>query len=146
MQAALRALRRAAGGGLRFRHVLSGGEYVLHPIVPLQEATVQPLIVYECVRSGQVWARPALEFFDGRFELVAGDARREERLRCAARLYAWRERRREEENAAHAEVIGAADAVADADAAHAIGAAPRRAGPLHAYADYVAAARDMNTH
>lgn len=49
------------------KHKKTGGVYRVTALA-VQEATMEPTVVYCCVNTGAVWTRPAKEFFDGRFE------------------------------------------------------------------------------
>ena len=51
---------------MRMRHRKTGGIYTVMALA-LEEATLEPVVVY-CGATGQVWTRPASEFFDGRYE------------------------------------------------------------------------------
>ncbi len=56
---------------LVWRHLKTGGHYLLAMRVT-READLEELIVYKSLSDGRRWARPASEFFDGRFEPVIG--------------------------------------------------------------------------
>lgn len=47
-------------------HKKTGDEYEIldHG---LQEANLEPVVIYKSVRGGPTWVRPARDFFDGRF-------------------------------------------------------------------------------
>lgn len=49
-----------------FKHLKTDGTYSVLAM-GLEEATLTPVIIYQCAKTGQVWTRPAKEFFDGRF-------------------------------------------------------------------------------
>ena len=51
---------------MRFQHQKSGNHYQVLAIA-LKEDDLTPSVVYSCETTGQVWVRPAAEFFDGRF-------------------------------------------------------------------------------
>lgn len=55
-----------------WRHVKSGGEYMVRMHVIL-EATLEPAVIYykRLADPAETWCRPASEFFDGRFERVS---------------------------------------------------------------------------
>lgn len=52
-----------------YKHVKSGGDYSLLLNARI-EATCEHVVVYRGVEQGDIWVRPASEFFDGRFTLV----------------------------------------------------------------------------
>jgi hypothetical protein len=54
--------------GRYYLHLKSGGLYRVIARGRL-EATLVPAVIYECVRSSNVWVRPASEFDDGRFQV-----------------------------------------------------------------------------
>lgn len=58
---------------LNYRHVKSGGIYRLLN-VGLLEATLEPMVVYQNIKTCEVWIRPQSEFFDGRFAKEMPDA------------------------------------------------------------------------
>ncbi len=49
------------------KHKKTGGVYQITSLA-IQEATMEPAVVYSSVETGALWTRPAKEFFDGRFE------------------------------------------------------------------------------
>lgn len=59
----------------RYRHKVRGTTYrVLYEAAKassiIEELDHMTMVVYQSEESGHVWVRPALEFFDGRFELI----------------------------------------------------------------------------
>lgn len=52
----------------RYRHVKTGREYSFTAIGKW-EPNLEPVVIYEAP-DGTVWVRPAVEFFDGRFEAI----------------------------------------------------------------------------
>ncbi len=62
----------------RYRHRIRGTTYrVLFEAAKAQSSIVvledMTMVVYQSEADGQVWVRPAIEFFDGRFEEIKGD-------------------------------------------------------------------------
>jgi hypothetical protein len=53
------------------KHLKTGKNYVILMDNVLVESTGQPAIVYKSCDTGQCFVRPASEFFDGRFDIVA---------------------------------------------------------------------------
>lgn len=51
----------------RFRHKVRGSTYELLMLGKL-EHDLEPVVIYRAESGGQIWVRPTLEFFDGRFE------------------------------------------------------------------------------
>lgn len=62
-------LERRRPGAPRYRHVATGRIYDLVTTATM-EATGEPVVVYAALRDNDVWVRPAVEFFDGRFEPI----------------------------------------------------------------------------
>lgn len=58
---------------VNYRHVKSGGLYRLLSL-GLLEATLEPMVVYQNIKTCEVWIRPQSEFFDGRFAKEMPDA------------------------------------------------------------------------
>lgn len=56
-----------------WRHVKSGGLYTIKDNNALIEATLVRAVCYASLFDGQVWVRPAEEFYDGRFVNIAID-------------------------------------------------------------------------
>lgn len=50
-----------------YKHVKSGGLYVLEIQNALLEVNKESVVVYRSLETNQVWVRPHKEFFDGRF-------------------------------------------------------------------------------
>lgn len=50
-----------------WRHVKTGGLYTVLMHATL-ESNLQDVVVYSSCQEGRVWVRPAVEFYDGRFE------------------------------------------------------------------------------
>jgi hypothetical protein len=50
------------------RHKKTGGVYNVN-MLAIQESDLAPVVVYSDATTGQIWTRPAAEFFDGRFEV-----------------------------------------------------------------------------
>jgi len=48
----------------------SGGIYVVIAHEATREHDLEPVVVYRACSDGRIWVRPAIEFFDGRFEIV----------------------------------------------------------------------------
>ncbi|WP_172298333.1 hypothetical protein [Pseudoruegeria sp. HB172150] len=67
--AALDLNDRKAPPGSLWRHLKSGGRYMVHGHVIL-EATLEPAVIYSSSLAGTPWCRSAEEFFDGRFECI----------------------------------------------------------------------------
>lgn len=53
-----------------WKHVKSGGIYVVLVYDATREHDLEPVVVYRACADGRIWVRPAIEFFDGRFEIV----------------------------------------------------------------------------
>lgn len=54
----------------KWLHKKSGVVYWID-YVAYNEKTLEPMVVYRSAKGdGMIWARPASEFFDGRFELI----------------------------------------------------------------------------
>lgn len=53
-----------------WKHVKSKGVYTVLHSHATREHDLEPVTVYQALRDGTVWVRPAEEFFDGRFEEV----------------------------------------------------------------------------
>jgi hypothetical protein len=51
-------------------HKKSGRLYTVMDVA-LDEASLRPVVIYECCRSERRWVRDAAEFLDGRFERVS---------------------------------------------------------------------------
>jgi hypothetical protein len=65
------ALAREKAGRLeaetaKWRHVKTGGIYTIVS-EGLLEADMTEVVVYRKVANGQIWVRPRVEFYDGRF-------------------------------------------------------------------------------
>jgi hypothetical protein len=68
----------------RYRHKVRGSTYRIlfeaakasSVIAALDDMT---MVVYQCEADGLVWVRPALEFFDGRFEKLPSEVHAEDR-------------------------------------------------------------------
>lgn len=58
---------RVFGASEIWRHVKSDGLYTVVDQNAIIEATMAPAVCYRSLFDGQVWVRPATEFFDGRF-------------------------------------------------------------------------------
>lgn len=56
-------------GGRRFIHLKTKGEYVLLFGGKI-EADGTVAVIYQSAVTGEVWVRPAAEFFDGRFQEI----------------------------------------------------------------------------
>lgn len=56
-----------------WQHVKSGGLYRVETDTALIEVDLTPAVIYRSLLDGQIWVRPAAEFFDGRFRNLAGD-------------------------------------------------------------------------
>jgi len=58
----------------RFRHIKRGSTYQLIGVADLQSSfDIHEgclLAIYRCEADGRLWARPAVEFNDGRFEEI----------------------------------------------------------------------------
>ena len=54
----------------QYRHTKSGRRYLLICEDARLEKDLTPVVIYEGMRNGEIWVRPASEFFDGRFEEV----------------------------------------------------------------------------
>lgn len=54
-----------------YRHTKRGTVYRLINI-GIQEASLEPVVIYSDVNTGAIWVRPAREFFDGRFVVYTG--------------------------------------------------------------------------
>lgn len=50
-----------------FKHLKSVGNYELL-LIATNESTHERMAVYQSIENGRIWARPELEFFDGRFK------------------------------------------------------------------------------
>lgn len=59
------------GKKMLYRHKKTGTLYRIL-IEATNESDLTALIVYISLVNGKIWARPAAEFFDGRFETVNG--------------------------------------------------------------------------
>ncbi|WP_441235617.1 hypothetical protein [Bradyrhizobium sp. 930_D9_N1_4] len=62
----------------RYRHKVRGTTYRILFEAAKASSVIHPLdgmtmVVYQAEHDGLVWVRPALEFFDGRFERIADD-------------------------------------------------------------------------
>jgi len=108
------------GDNALWRHVKTGGIYE-SLMVALRESDRAPLIVYRNVETGQVWARPATEFNDGRFVLHArADTASQptpEQTVAAADGYAWvpRAMTQAQEDAAARELTACGEDYRDAE-------------------------------
>lgn len=60
--------------GMIWRHVKTGGLYRLIGR-GLYEKDRTHVVVYQGVKTRQIWVRSDLEFYDGRFELIGPDER-----------------------------------------------------------------------
>jgi hypothetical protein len=58
---------------LIWRHKKSGGLYKIVSRDAFLENSMVKAVVYESLWDGQVWVRPASEFFDGRFQCLNVD-------------------------------------------------------------------------
>lgn len=70
---------KASPGPRRVRHRRRGSTYTVIGAATMQSAVLvqegDVIVVYRSEADGQLWARPVMEFHDGRFEeLPAGDA------------------------------------------------------------------------
>lgn len=60
--------------GKQWKHLKSGGLYVVLHDDATREDDLEPVVVYQAVDGGRIWVRPAIEFFDGRFvPITTGD-------------------------------------------------------------------------
>lgn len=63
--------------GLTYRHKKRGTTYKVVGRADLQAGEPCPegttLVVYRCLETGALWARPDTEFYDGRFEVLEGE-------------------------------------------------------------------------
>lgn len=57
---------------MHVRHTKTGGIYSVVALA-VQESDLTPVVVYSD-GHGQMWTRPAKEFFDGRFEIYVAPA------------------------------------------------------------------------
>lgn len=53
-----------------WRHRKTGDLYRILDDDVTRESDLEPVVVYQDVASGRKWCRPAVEFFDGRFECI----------------------------------------------------------------------------
>lgn len=60
---------REASTCRRYIHLKTGGEYVLMFMGKI-EADGTDAVIYQSAITGEVWVRPATEFFDGRFQPI----------------------------------------------------------------------------
>lgn len=51
-----------------WQHVKTGGLYRIEDVNALIEADCTAAVAYRSLADGQLWVRPAAEFFDGRFQ------------------------------------------------------------------------------
>lgn len=63
----------AQGQSEIWQHVKTGGLYRIEDQRALIEADLTPAVAYRSLFDGQLWVRPAAEFFDGRFRNLAVD-------------------------------------------------------------------------
>lgn len=70
--ASLTAAEALAAGRRCWRHRKSRGVYEITGFA-IREADLVPLVIYRDERSSITWARPAAEFFDGRFVPLVQD-------------------------------------------------------------------------
>jgi hypothetical protein len=50
-----------------WKHVKTGGVYVIVDDECMLESDLTPMVAYRSLKDGQVWLRPKEEIFDGRF-------------------------------------------------------------------------------
>ena len=64
---------------MKYRHKKRGSTYQvigigdLQSSIPIEEGT--KLVLYKCEEDDRIWVRPAIEFFDGRFEKLEDEGK-----------------------------------------------------------------------
>lgn len=54
-----------------YRHVKTGGLYVVLHWDARIEASMDEAVVYQSLKDGMMWVRPKTEFMDGRFKCIS---------------------------------------------------------------------------